>query len=135
MLILKKTILFILSSCLLLGLFACSNQNKQVKNSDDQNIVNNEQFNEENNEKDVRKVVWEQLTVKQKEWIDGTWKDGKVSKVIMDEYTIIDIDDKSYEGKEVYLIDFPTKNLGSPNNVIIYADVNTFEYIGNGLLD
>ncbi|ARK24155.1 hypothetical protein SporoP37_05290 [Sporosarcina sp. P37] len=131
----KKTILFILSSCLLLGLFACSNQNKQVKNSDDQNIVNNEQFNEENNEKDVRKVVWEQLTVKQKEWIDGTWKDGKVSKVIMDEYTIIDIDDKSYEGKEVYLIDFPTKNLGSPNNVIIYADVNTFEYIGNGLLD
>jgi len=134
-LILKKPILFILSSCLLLGLFACSNQNKQVKNSDDQNIVNNEQVNEENNEKDVRKVVWEQLTVKQKEWIDGTWKDGKVSKVIMDEYTIIDIDDKSYEGKEVYLIDFPTKNLGSPNNVIIYADVNTFEYIGNGLLD
>ncbi|PIC71244.1 hypothetical protein CSV77_04205 [Sporosarcina sp. P16b] len=132
----KKITLFILSSCLLLGLFACSTQNKQAKNSDDQNTVgNNEQVNEEKNENDVRRIVWEQLSAKQKEWIDGTWMDGKVSKVTLNEYMITEIDDKSYEGKEVYLIDFPTKSKGSPNNVIIYADVNTFEYIGNGLLD
>ena len=132
----KKTVLFILSSCLLLGLFACSDQNKQTKNSDDQNNVSNkEQVNEEPNENDVRKVVWEQLSEKQKESIEGTWKDGKVSKVTLNEYMITEIEDKSYEGKEVYLIDFPTKFKGSPNNMIVYADVNTFEYIGNGLVD
>ncbi|MCM3710949.1 hypothetical protein [Sporosarcina luteola] len=132
----KKTVLFILSFCLLLGLFACSDQIKQAKNSDDQNNVSNkERVNKDKNENDVRKIIWEQLSAKQKEWIDGTWKDGKVSKVTLNEYMITEIDDKSYEGKEVYLIDFPTKNKGTPNNVIIYADVNTFKYIGNGLLD
>jgi len=133
---LKKTVLFILSACLLLGLFACSNQNKQANNNDDQNVVaNNEQVNEEKNEKDVREVVWEQLSSEQKEWIDGTWKDGKVSKITLNENMITQIDDKSYEGKEVYLIDFPTKSKSIPNNMIVYADVNTFDYIGNGLVN
>ncbi|MDF0727119.1 hypothetical protein PY093_10380 [Cytobacillus sp. S13-E01] len=45
------------------------------------------------------------------------------------------VDDKSYEGKEVYLIDFPTKSESIPTNMIVYADVNTFNYIGNGLVD
>lgn len=39
------------------------------------------------------------------------------------------------EGKEIYLIDFPTKSKSIPNNMIVYADVNTFDYIGNGLVD
>ncbi|WP_053215743.1 hypothetical protein [Niallia circulans] len=60
----KKTVLFIISTCHLFGLFACSNQNKQA---DDQKIVsNNEQVNEEKNKKDVRQVVWEQIIIRTK---------------------------------------------------------------------
>lgn len=133
----KKTVLFILSSCLLLGLFACSNQNKQANTNNDQNIVSiNEQINEEKNENDVRQVVWEQLSSEQKEWIDGsTWKNGKVTEITLNENMMTEVDDKSYIGKEVYLIDFPTKSKSIPNNMIVYADVNTFDYIGNGLVD
>ncbi|WP_175495433.1 hypothetical protein [Gracilibacillus orientalis] len=45
------------------------------------------------------------------------------------------MEDKSYEGKEVYLIDYPTKNTAIPNNMIVYADIENSEYIGNGLVD
>jgi len=45
------------------------------------------------------------------------------------------VDGKTYEGKVVYLLDFPTKSKSSPNNMIAYADINTFDYIGNGLVD
>jgi len=45
------------------------------------------------------------------------------------------LDDKTYEGKEVYLIEFHTKSKSIPNNMIVYADINTFDYIGNGLVD
>lgn len=129
----KKTVLFIISTCHLLGLFACSNQNKQA---DDQKIVSiNEQVNEEKNKKDVRQVVWEQLSLEQKELIDCTWKNGKVSKITLNDNMMTQVEAKSYVGKEVYLIDFPTKNKSIPNNIIIYADLITFDYIGNGLVD
>jgi hypothetical protein len=36
----------------------------------------------------------------------------------------------SYEGKAVYLLDFPTTDLSVPNNMIVYADKDTFEFIG-----
>ncbi len=135
MLVLKKRIPFILSSCILLGLFACSNQNEQAKHNDNQFIIsNNEEANEEINN-DVREVVWKQLSSEQKEWIDGTWKDGKVSKVTLNENYVRQVGNKSYEGKEVYLIDFPIKSKSIPNNMIVYADVNNFDYIGNGFVD
>jgi len=37
-------------------------------------------------------------------------KDGKVSKITLNENMMSQVEDKSYEGKEVYLIDFPTKS-------------------------
>ncbi|MEY8345762.1 hypothetical protein [Niallia circulans] len=132
----KKTVLFIISTCHLFGLFACSNQNKQADDHDDQKIVsNNEQVNEKKNKKDVRQVVWEQLSLEQKELIDCTWKNGKVSKITLNDNMMTQVEAKSYVGKEVYLIDFPTKNKSIPNNIIIYADLITFDYIGNGLVD
>jgi hypothetical protein len=95
----------------------------------------NEHDKETNNEKDVREVVWGQLSEEQKEWIDGTWEDGKITKVTLNENMMSQVIDKSYEGREVYLIDFPTKTKSKPNNMIVYADVTTFDYIGNGLVD
>nr|WP_328701165.1 hypothetical protein [Aquibacillus kalidii] len=135
MIVLKKAVLFILSSCLLLALLACSSENKQVSNNDEQNVVRNELITEDENERDVREVVYNQLSSEQKEWIDGNWKDGKVSKITLTKNMITQLDEKSYEGKEVYIIDFPTKSKSIPNNMIVYADVNTFDYIGNGLVD
>ena len=43
--------------------------------------------------------------------------------------------DKSYKDYEVYLLDFPTKRKFIPNNMIVYADINTYDYKGNGLVD
>ncbi|WP_419888328.1 hypothetical protein ACN6MT_23635 [Neobacillus niacini] len=121
----KKITLYILSTALLLGLIACSNESVQSSKNEEK-IVKKD---------DVREIVWNQLSSEQKEWINGTWEDGKFSKITLTENMMIQVDDKSYEGKEVYLIDFPTKSKFIPNNMIVYADVNTFNYIGNGLVD
>lgn len=59
----------------------------------------------------------------------------EVSKTTLNESMMSEVEDKSYAGKEVYLIDFPTKSKSIPNNMIVYADVNTFDYIGIGLVD
>ncbi|MGV3467271.1 MAG: hypothetical protein ACO1OT_18515 [Heyndrickxia sp.] len=127
----KKLILTILSAVLLLGLNACSNQNRKS-----QSVINiNEQGEKVFKENDVREIVWKQLSLEQKEWIDGTWKEGKISKITLKENMMSQVVDKSYEGKEVYLIDFPTKSKSTPNNMVVYADRDTLDYIGNGLVD
>ncbi|GAA0435410.1 hypothetical protein GCM10008983_09990 [Lentibacillus halophilus] len=130
----KKSVLFILSSFLLLGLFACSNQNGQANNNNnnDQNTVNTQE--QSSNQKDVREVVWSQLSEQQKESINGTWKDGKVSKVTLEENMMSEVKDKSYEGKEVYRIMFPKDGKSEPNFVVVFADMNTFNYIGYPLV-
>jgi hypothetical protein len=118
-----------------LGLIACSNQNGRVSNNDQSVVNSNEQANNVVKKGDVREIVWKQLSTEQKLSIDGTWKDGKVSKITLNESMMTQVDDKSYKGKGVYLIDFPTKSKSIPNNMIVYADKDTFDYIGNGLVD
>ncbi|MBS4197666.1 hypothetical protein [Lederbergia citri] len=131
----KKITLFILSLVLLLGLNACSNRYGKESNNDLSVANNNEQDDKVVKENDVRELVWKQLSLEQKEWIDGTWKDGKVSKITLNKNMMTQVGDKSYEGKKVYLIDFPTKSKSIPNNMIVYADKDTLDYIGNGLVD
>ena|SRR5690606_33697542 len=124
-----KKIISILFVVMLLGLVACANDNDGA-GTHNENVVNNNTQND-----DVKEVVWNQLSSEQKEWIDDSWEDGKTSEVTLSEEMMTQIDDKSYQGKEVYLIDFPTKNKSIPNNMIVYADKDTFQYIGNGLVD
>lgn len=133
----KKMALFILSMSLLLGLTAaCSNERVQSNNNSEKVVKSSKEQREKTDKKDdVREIVWNQLSSEQKEWIAGTWKDGKVSKITMNKNMMSHVDDQSYEGKEVYLIDFPTKSKSIPNNMIIYADIKTFDYIGYGLVD
>ncbi|WP_273851536.1 hypothetical protein [Guptibacillus spartinae] len=128
----KKNVLFILSSFLILGLFACSNQNGQANNNNDQNTVNTQE--KSSNQKNVRKVVWNQLSKQQKESIKGTWKDGNVSKVTLEENMMSEVKDKSYGGKEVYRITFPKYGKSEPNFVVVFADMKTFNYIGYPLV-
>lgn len=118
----KKIILLSLLTTFLLSLIACTNQNMQ---NIDSNVLTKE---------DVREAVWNQLLKEDKERFDGTWEDATVSKIILNKNMMGLIDDKTYEGKEVYLIDF-VLNDNSINNMIFYADVKTFALIGHGLID
>jgi hypothetical protein len=90
----KKITLSILSVVLLLGLIACFNQTGQGSNNS-QNVVNsNEQGDKVVKEDDVREIVWKQLSSEQKEWIDGTWTNGKISKITLNENMMTQVDVK-----------------------------------------
>lgn len=129
----KKIILIILSAILLIaaGLFYYSNHiEEKVINNEKQSVI------EEAAKKDVREVVWDQLPAGQKDAIDGTWEDGKVSKIILNEQSVMSpVGDRSYAGEEVYLISFPGKHTATLGDLVVYADVNTFNIIGYGLRD
>ena len=45
------------------------------------------------------------------------------------------INDKSYVGKEVYLVDFPTKSISMPNNTIFIVSKDTHKLIGAGYVE
>ncbi|CRK83365.1 hypothetical protein [Neobacillus massiliamazoniensis] len=119
----KKSILFIASIIASLILISCSNQSTALS------------YNKQSKapSKDVREVVWSQLPTADKERIKGTWKDAKVmSKDVLTKEMAFWIKDKSYVGKEVYKIVFPTTFIGQPNIMLVYADVATYAYIGKG---
>ncbi|RLQ94609.1 hypothetical protein [Falsibacillus albus] len=124
----KKVLLLVFSMFLLFGLCACSNQNGQASNND-QNTLELDSKHE-----DVREVVWSQLPAQQKESIKGTWKDAKVSKITLEKNMMSGVKDKSYEGKEVYRIMLPTDGKSEPNFTVVFADLNTFDYIGYALV-
>lgn len=118
-----------------LGLAVYFYQNQQKANNDEPK--NNTQ---QVTQKDVRQDVWEQFTPQQQEYINGTWQDGTVITIGIEEGSLIVIDGEivkgaGYAGQEVYMIDFPTKNMGVPNNMIVYADMDTHKLIGYGLVD
>lgn len=126
----KYIIIFIVVVTLVaLGLFYYLNQSEKTTNKTQTNTT-------KTTKKDVREVVWGQLSEKQKSEIVGGWGDGKVSKVILkDNGTMNLVGDKSYKGQEVYLISFPSINNPTIGDVIIYADMNTYDIIGYGLRD
>jgi cell division protein FtsL len=85
--------------------------------------------------KDAREVVWSQLPTSDKERIKGTWKDAKVvSKRVLTNEMATWIKDKSYIGREVYLIVFPTTFIGKPDIMVVYADAATYSFIGKALV-
>jgi hypothetical protein len=133
--VLKKFKLLTIISVLSLGIFACSNQSEQVSSEHE-----NAGFKEEKVIKstgDVREVVWYQLSLEDKERIDGEWEEAKVSTITLKEHMMnFSEETLTYVGKEVFLVDFPTtdKNV-KPNNIAVYADMETFNFIGYGFVD
>jgi uncharacterized lipoprotein NlpE involved in copper resistance len=125
----KKSVLIIISIVASLSLISCSNQSKALSNNKQSTAHKESSFN---SAKDVREVVWSQLPTVDKERIKGTWKEAKVSKIVLtkDRSGI----DKSYIGKEVYLIVFPTTFIGKPNILAIFADVETYKFIGKPII-
>ncbi|GFP75429.1 hypothetical protein [Clostridium fungisolvens] len=123
----KKIISIMISLLLFASIFtACSSQN--VSSSP------GTQTNSSKTSDDIRKLAFEQLTSESKERINGTWQDSKLSTITLNENMGI-INDKSYIGKEVYLVDFPTNSRSMPNNMIFYVSKDAHKLIGVGYLD
>lgn len=116
----KKIVSLVLSIVLLVGLIGCSSQ-KQTSNT-------------QLKESDVREAVWNQLTSGDKAQIKGSWQDSKVSKIVLKE-NMGKIKDKSFVGKEVYIVDFTTNSVAIPNNMAVYASMDDYKLIGYGLAD
>ena len=112
----------ILLAFLLLGLTACSQEQTAKENPKRNSTVPKTELVVE--KKDVRKAVWEQLSSGDKSRIKGTWKDATYTKMVLRD-----------KGQEVYLVDFKMHTKHIPNNMIIYADINTFKIIGHGITD
>ena len=69
-----------------------------------------------------------------KEPISKTVKDSKLSKITLHE-GMGKINNISYIGKEVYLIDFPIKSNSMPTNMIVYLSMDNHKLIGYGYVD
>ncbi|MEQ8197632.1 MAG: hypothetical protein ABRQ27_06480 [Clostridiaceae bacterium] len=97
-------------------------------------LTNKEAVNTTNNEQDIREVAYNQLNSQDKEKIAGGWKESKLSKIILKE-GMGNILDKTYIGKEVYLIDFPTQSKSLPNNIIVYLSIDNNKLLGYGYVE
>ena len=124
----KKINLLIVSSVISLGLFtACSSPNEV-------NIVTNkEPISTTVKEQQIREVAYNQLTSNDKERVFETWKDSKLSKITLHE-NMGRVNNISYIGKEVYLIDFPAKG-GVQGNMVVYLGMDNNKLVGYGYVD
>jgi len=133
----KKVILLIISSVLSLGLFiACSSPKEPntITNNETINTNNKKTSNVTAKEQDVREIAFNQLTSNDKDRVSGTWKDSKLSNLTLKE-GMGNISDKSYIGREVYLVDFATKGGGVQSNMIVYIGTDNNKLIGYGYVD
>ncbi len=118
---------------LLTGQLACSSQ-QDANIPITKTVDPTAQTGQATAEQDVRKDVWDQLAKEDRARIKGTWKEGTVLKRTLTENMGFYLD-KSYLGKEVYLVDFPTKSKAMPNNMILFAAPDNHKLIGYGYVD
>jgi hypothetical protein len=80
---------------------------------------------------DVREAVWNQLTEKEKEHIAGSWKDASVQKITLRE-SMGQLEDKTFIGREVYIVDYPSEESPSLGGIGVFADIKSHRIIGFG---
>ena len=125
----KKIISFIIASFFLVVLFS-SHLNLKESNA----VIKKNLGGTTTKERDVREIAFNQLTSEDRDRIIGAWENSKLSKIILKE-GMGNINDKSYIGKEVYVIDFLTTSKSLPNNIIVYIGMDNYNLIGYGYLD
>lgn len=117
---------------------ACSNQKKSNSEGVNKLIEITEKEASENTTKkdkqDIRELAYNQLTKEDKERISGTWEDSTYSKITLKE-GMGTTETDTYIGKEVYIIDFPTKDISLPNNMIVYLEMDNNKLIGYGIVE
>ncbi|MGG4170064.1 hypothetical protein ABEW00_21685 [Rossellomorea vietnamensis] len=114
-----------LSFIILFLLFGCQ---QQVSNDEREQKVKEPKSNK-TQALDVREAVWNQLTEKEKEHIAGSWKDASVQKITLRE-SMGQIEDKTFVGREVYIVDYPSKDSPSLGGIGVYADIKSHRIIG-----
>jgi hypothetical protein len=117
-------------SALSFGLIACSSQVEDTSSDENKNVEQIEQ-------KGIKEKVWDQLSETDKDRIDGSWEDAEIHKVVLKESMLaFKLEGKKHPfiGDEVFALDFPT-NESSISNMIVYAEPQSFKYIGHGLTD
>jgi len=129
-------IMLVLFICIIF--YACSN--RRDLSSDDMNnsIVTTAREEREitiSDEKhDIREIAYNQLTPDDIQRISGTWQNSTLSTITLKEGMGTNLT-YSFIGKEVYMIDFPTKDISKPNNMTVYLKMDTYKLIGYGLVD
>ena len=117
---------------------ACTNQGKLSSDNTNNSVVttsNQESENPASDEKqDIREIAYNQLTHDDKQRISGTWENSTLTTIILKEGMGTNVT-YSFVGKEVYIIDFPTKDISVPNNMIVYVKMDTYKLIGYGIVD
>lgn len=84
--------------------------------------------------KDIREIVWSQLSVDERNEIIGTWKDGKIEKDTAKKDSInFRLEDPNFDGKEVYLITFKSKYEPVIGNVQKLVDIKSRKIVGTAL--
>ncbi|MFD3447178.1 hypothetical protein ACFDTO_21515 [Microbacteriaceae bacterium 4G12] len=83
-------------------------------------------------EQEVRKVAWDHLSDIQKSLIKGSWKDAKVKKFVLKNDIL---QGTPYDGKEVYLVDFPTEGNPTEGGIGVYISTDAKTFIRFALMD
>ena len=129
-------IMLVLFICIIF--YACSNQRDLSSNDTNNSIVataNKEREITISNERhDIREIAYNQLTPNDKQRISGTWDHSKLSTIMLKQGMGTNLT-SSFIGKEVYMIDFQTKDISIPNNMIVYVKIDTYKLIGYGIVD
>ncbi|AGF58216.1 hypothetical protein B0P06_003471 [Clostridium saccharoperbutylacetonicum] len=99
-----------------------------------QNNTSNLKNDAINNKQDVREIAFNQLTSQEKNSIKGSWQNGQISEITLSE-SMGRITDKSYVGKEVYIVNFPTNAESKPNNILVYIGKDNYTIVGYGYVD
>ena len=124
----KKTILILISLTISIGLFAgCSNTSEKT------DVTANDKPDITASEIDVREIAYNQLSTSNQERIQGTWQDAKLSDITLRK-EMGNINDDSYIGKDVYLVDFSAE-VYTTNNIIVYIGTDNYKLIGYGYVD
>jgi hypothetical protein len=129
---LKKLTLIFLSSILIsFVLNGCQQLASDEKPKEKQL---NEKVKETQKALDVRETIWNQLSEEHKMHIQGTWEDASVIKRFLRESMGSNLD-KTFIGKEVYIIDYPSNDNPTIGGIVVYADIKSHQLIGYGHRD
>jgi hypothetical protein len=125
-------LLYLLLSSVLIG---CQQQAEDGKIEEKQHIQNSRAVQStETKSFDVREAVWNQLSDEHKKQIQGTWKDASVYQRVLRQEMGFNID-KTYIGKEVFIVGYPSNDNPTLGGIIVYADIKSHKLIGYGYRD
>ena len=92
--------------------------------------------NNDNGKYVYQRIAWEALDKSLKQEVNGSWRNGKIETVTMDnDFTIISLDKSiggqiNIKGKEMKVVSFHCKNKMKFGNIIVYIDTQTNKAVG-----